>query len=36
VMPAGMILLTWEFFSRIIRRLAGIEVPGENEGGVAL
>lgn len=36
VMPVGMLLLAWEFFSRIIRRLAGIEVPGENEGGVAL
>lgn len=36
VMPAGMLLLTWEFFRRIVRRLAGIEVPGESAGGVAL
>jgi TRAP-type C4-dicarboxylate transport system permease small subunit len=36
VMPLGMLLLTWEFFSRIMRRLWGIEVPGEGSAGVAL
>jgi TRAP-type C4-dicarboxylate transport system permease small subunit len=36
VMPVGMLLLAWEFSSRIVRRLAGIEVPGEADGGVAL
>jgi TRAP-type C4-dicarboxylate transport system permease small subunit len=36
IMPLGMFLLTWEFASRIARRLCGIEVPGEGEGGVAL
>jgi TRAP-type C4-dicarboxylate transport system permease small subunit len=36
VMPLGMLLLTWEFASRIVRRLSGIEVPGEGDSGVAL